>query len=159
MAVEAVPQYDQEMPHVEHEPAPIPPHNAPPAPQAVDPNMAVMYEFMAEMRARMARQEETIAGYLRGQQQQVPLAPQAAVPAVPVAPLAPDVPPVAVATFRPDYVERFMRLNCPSFGGTANPERAEDWITEAVTRMNLLNLNDRKRVKCAAYLLQGNART
>ena len=52
-----------------------------------------------------------------------------------------------------------MRLNCPFFGGTTNPERAEDCLTKIVARMDLLNLNDHERVKCDAFLLQRNANT
>ena len=44
-------------------------------------------------------------------------------------------------------------MNCPTFEGTTNPEKAEDWITEAVSRMDLLNLNDLERVTKQAYAM------
>ncbi|XP_075499203.1 uncharacterized protein LOC142537584 [Primulina tabacum] len=54
--------------------------------------------------------------------------------------------------------ERFHKLDPKDFGGTTDPMVAEDWIKSIDVIFTFMDLQDADRVRCASYLLKGDAR-
>ena len=45
----------------------------------------------------------------------------------------------------------------PSFEGSANPLDAEEWLSSMETILDFMELNDREKIICAAYMLKREA--
>ncbi|XP_075524117.1 uncharacterized protein LOC142556543 [Primulina tabacum] len=60
---------------------------------------------------------------------------------------------------RPEAVyERFRRMSPKEFSGTADPMIAEGWIKSKEVIFDFMELTDADRVRCATFLLSGDAR-
>ncbi|MQL99846.1 hypothetical protein Taro_032572 [Colocasia esculenta] len=117
-----------------------------------------IWESLTDIRARM--------------DQQVPV-PPVAVPsgdgeAVPVAPVPPRVevpfvapvpppPPVQLAEEPVMQVERFLRLQPPTYSGGPNPDTAEHWVHEIERVFATMRCSTADKVVLAAYQLRGFA--
>ncbi|MQM22554.1 hypothetical protein Taro_055607, partial [Colocasia esculenta] len=104
--------------------------------------------------------------------QQAPVPPVAVLPgdgeAVPVAPVPPRVempfaapvpppPPVLIAEEPVIQVEKFMRLQLPTYSGGPNPDTAEHWVHEIERVFATMRCLVADRVVLAAYQLRGFA--
>ncbi|MQM19856.1 hypothetical protein Taro_052870 [Colocasia esculenta] len=117
-----------------------------------------IWESLTDIRARM--------------DQQAPVPPVAVPPgdgeAVPVAPVLPRVevpfvapvpppPPVQLAEEPVMQVERFLRLQPPTYSGGPNPDTAEHWVHEIERVFATMRCSAADRVVLAAYQLRGFA--
>ncbi|MQL72946.1 hypothetical protein Taro_005292 [Colocasia esculenta] len=116
-----------------------------------------IWESLTDIRARM--------------DQQAPVPPVAVPPedgeAVPVAPVPPRVevpfvapvppPPVLIAEEPVMQVEKFLRLQPPTYSGGPNPDTAEHWVHEIERVFATMRCPAADRVVLAAYQLRGFA--
>ncbi|MQM13241.1 hypothetical protein Taro_046163 [Colocasia esculenta] len=116
-----------------------------------------IWESLTDIRARM--------------DQQAPVPPVAVPPgdgeAVPVAPIPPRVevpfvapvppPPVLIAEEPVMQVEKFLRLQPPTYSGGPNPDTAEHWVHEIERVFATMRCPAADRVVLAAYQLRGFA--
>ncbi|MQL69131.1 hypothetical protein Taro_001386 [Colocasia esculenta] len=117
-----------------------------------------IWESLTDIRARM--------------DQQAPIPPVAVPPgdgdAVPVAPIPPRVevpfaapvpppPPVLLAEEPVMQVEKFLRLQPPTYSGGPNPDTAEHWVHEIERVFATMRCPAADRVVLAAYQLRGFA--
>ncbi|MQM14657.1 hypothetical protein Taro_047599, partial [Colocasia esculenta] len=115
-----------------------------------------IWESLTDIRARM--------------DQQAPVPPVAVPPgdgeAVPVAPVPPRVevpfvapvpPPVLLAEEPVMQVEKFLRLQPPTYSGGPNPDTAEHWVHEIERVFATMRCPAADRVVLAAYQLRGFA--
>ncbi|MQM15028.1 hypothetical protein Taro_047960 [Colocasia esculenta] len=115
-----------------------------------------IWESLTDIRARM--------------DQQVPVPPVAVPPgdgeAVPVAPVpqrvevpfvapVPPPPPVLIADEPVMQVEKFLRLQPPTYSGGPNPDTAEHWVHEIERVFATMRCPTADRVVLAAYQLRG----
>ena len=60
---------------------------------------------------------------------------------------------------RREYLcERLGKMKPPSFEGSTNPLDAEEWLSSMETILDFIELNDRERIICAAFMLKREAR-
>ncbi|XP_073121735.1 uncharacterized protein [Henckelia pumila] len=56
-----------------------------------------------------------------------------------------------------DVDERFQKKGPKEFSGTTNPLVAEEWIRSLETIFDYMGITDADRVKCATYMMKGDA--
>ncbi|MQM02719.1 hypothetical protein Taro_035488 [Colocasia esculenta] len=116
-----------------------------------------IWESLTDIRMRMDQQAPVppIAIPL-GDRETVPIAPVPPGVEVPfVAPLPPP-PPVLVAE-EPVMVEKFLRLQPPTYSGGPNPDTAEHWVHEIERVFTTMRCPTADRVVLAVYQLRGFA--
>ncbi|MQM02559.1 hypothetical protein Taro_035323 [Colocasia esculenta] len=112
-----------------------------------------IWESLTDIRMRMVQQ----APVPPGDGETVPIAPVPPGVEVPfVAPL-PPLPPVLVAEEPVMQVEKFLRLQLPTYSGGPNPDTAEHWVHEIERVFTTMRCPAADRVVLAAYQLRGFA--
>ncbi|MQM13055.1 hypothetical protein Taro_045979 [Colocasia esculenta] len=105
-----------------------------------------IWESLTDIRARMDQQAPA-----------VPVAPVSPRVEVPFAAPVPPPPPVLLAEEPVMQVEKFLRLQPPTYSGGLNPDTAEHWVHEIERVFVTMRCPAADRVVLAAYQLRGFA--
>ncbi|MQM09695.1 hypothetical protein Taro_042569, partial [Colocasia esculenta] len=119
-----------------------------------------IWESLIDIRMRMDQQAPVppIAAS-RGVRGAIPLAPVPSLPRVevPFAAPVPPPPPVLAAEEPVMQVEKFLRLQPPTYSGGLNPDTAEHWVHEIERVFTTMRCPTTDKVVLAAYQLWGFA--
>ncbi|MQL73613.1 hypothetical protein Taro_005951, partial [Colocasia esculenta] len=115
-----------------------------------------IWESLTDIRARMDQQAPVPpVAVLSGDGEAVPVAPVP--PRVEVPFVAPVPPPVLLTEEPVMQVEKFLRLQPPTYSGGPNPDTAEHWVHEIERVFATMRCPAADRVVLAAYQLRGFA--
>ncbi|MQL83223.1 hypothetical protein Taro_015716 [Colocasia esculenta] len=114
-----------------------------------------IWESLTDIRARMDQQASVPpVAVPPGDGEAVPVAPVPPRVEVPFAALVPPPPPVLIAEEPMMQVEKFLRLQPPTYSGGPNPDTAEHWVHEIERVFATMRCPAADRVVLAAYQLR-----
>ncbi|MQL77844.1 hypothetical protein Taro_010260 [Colocasia esculenta] len=117
-----------------------------------------IWESLTDIRARMDQQAMVPpVAVPPGDREAVPVAPVPPRVEVPFAAPVPPPPPVLIAEESVMQVEKFLRLQPPTYSGEPNPDTAEHWVHEIERVFATMRCPAADRVVLAAYQLRGFA--
>ncbi|MQL97454.1 hypothetical protein Taro_030145 [Colocasia esculenta] len=117
-----------------------------------------IWESLTDIRARMDQQAPVPpVAVPPGDGEAVPVAPVPPRVEVPFAAPVPPPPPVLIAEEPVMQVEKFLRLQPPTYLGGPNPDTAEHWVHEVERVFATMRCPAADRVVLAAYQLRGFA--
>ncbi|MQL67823.1 hypothetical protein Taro_000117 [Colocasia esculenta] len=117
-----------------------------------------IWESLTDIRARMDQQAPVPPVVVpSGDGETVPVAPVPPRVEVPFAAPVPPPPPVLIAEEPVMQVEKFLRLQPPTYSGGPNPDTAEHWVHEIERVFATMRCPTADRVVLAAYQLRGFA--
>ncbi|MQL94431.1 hypothetical protein Taro_027088, partial [Colocasia esculenta] len=117
-----------------------------------------IWESLTNIRARMDQQAPVPpVAVPPGDGETVPVAPVPPRVEVPFAAPVPPPPPVLIAEEPVMQVEKFLRLQPPTYSGGPNPDTAEHWVHEIERVFATMRCPAAYRVVLAAYQLRGFA--
>ncbi|MQM10805.1 hypothetical protein Taro_043705 [Colocasia esculenta] len=117
-----------------------------------------IWESLTDIRARMDQQAPVPpVAVPPGDGEVVPVAPVPPRVEVPFVAPVPPPPPVQLAKEPVMQVERFLRLQPPTYSGGPNPDTAEHWVHEIERVFATMRCSAADRVVLAAYQLRGFA--
>ncbi|MQL85598.1 hypothetical protein Taro_018113 [Colocasia esculenta] len=117
-----------------------------------------IWESLTDIRARMDQQASVPpVAVPPGDGEAVPVAPVLPRVEVPFVAPVPLPPPVLIAEEPVIQVEKFMRLQPPTYSGGLNPDTAEHWVHEIERVFATMRCPAADRVVLAAYQLRGFA--
>ncbi|MQM21663.1 hypothetical protein Taro_054706 [Colocasia esculenta] len=117
-----------------------------------------IWESLTDIRARMDQQAPVPpVAVPPGDGETVPVAPVPPRVEVPFAAPVPPPPPVLIAEEPVMQVEKFLRLQPPTYSGGPNPDTAEHWVHEIERVFTTMRCPIADRVVLAAYQLRGFA--
>ncbi|MQL93476.1 hypothetical protein Taro_026116 [Colocasia esculenta] len=117
-----------------------------------------IWESLTDIRARMDQQAPVPpVAVPPGDGEAVPVAPVPPRVEVPFAAPVPPPPPVLIAEEPVMQVEKFLRLQPPTYLGGPNPDTAEHWVHEIERVFATMRCPEADRVVLAAYQLRGFA--
>ncbi|MQM01105.1 hypothetical protein Taro_033855, partial [Colocasia esculenta] len=117
-----------------------------------------IWESLTDIRARMDQQVPVpLVVVPLGDGEAVPVAPVLPRVEVPFAAPVPPPPPVLIAEEPVMQVEKFLRLQPPTYSGGPNPDTAEHWVHEIERLFATMRCPAADRVVLAAYQLRGFA--
>ncbi|MQL70968.1 hypothetical protein Taro_003296, partial [Colocasia esculenta] len=118
----------------------------------------IIWESLTDIRARMDQQAPVpLVAVPPGDGEAVPVAPVPPRVEVPFASPVPPPPPVLIAEEPVMQVEKFLRLQPPTYSGGPNPDTAEHWVHEIERVFATMRCPAADRVVLAAYQLRGFA--
>ncbi|MQM01808.1 hypothetical protein Taro_034566 [Colocasia esculenta] len=118
----------------------------------------MIWESLTDIRARMDQQAPVPPVALPpGDGDTVPIAPVPPGVEVPFAAPVPPPPPVLIAEEPVMQVEKFLRLQPPTYSGGPNPDTAEHWVHEIERVFATMRCPATYKVVLAAYQLRGFA--
>ncbi|MQL96892.1 hypothetical protein Taro_029571 [Colocasia esculenta] len=117
-----------------------------------------IWKSLTDIRARMDQQAPVPpVAVSSGDGEAVPVAPVPPRVEVPFAAPVPPPPPVLIAEEPVMQVEKFLRLQSPTYSGGPNPDTAEHWVLEIERVFVTMRCPTADRVVLAAYQLRGFA--
>ncbi|MQL83639.1 hypothetical protein Taro_016128 [Colocasia esculenta] len=117
-----------------------------------------IWESLTDIRARMDQQAPVPPVVVPpGDGEAVPVAPVPPRVEVPFVAPVPPPPPVLIAEEPVMQVEKFLRLQPPTYSGGPNPDTAEHWVHEIERVFATMRCPTADRVVLAAYQLRGFA--
>ncbi|MQL71207.1 hypothetical protein Taro_003534 [Colocasia esculenta] len=117
-----------------------------------------IWESLTDIRARMDQQAPVPSVAVPpGDGEAVPVAPVPPRVEVPFAAPAPPPPPMLIAEEPVMQVEKFLRLQPPTYSGGPNPDTTEHWVNEIERVFATMRCPAADRVVLAAYQLRGFA--
>ncbi|MQL93998.1 hypothetical protein Taro_026648 [Colocasia esculenta] len=115
-----------------------------------------IWESLTDIRARMDQQAPVPpVAVPSGDGEAVPVAPVLPRVEVPFAARVPPPPPMLIAEEPVMQVEKFLRLQPPTYLGGPNPDTAEHWVHEIERVFATMRCSAADRVVLAAYQLRG----
>ncbi|MQL92494.1 hypothetical protein Taro_025111, partial [Colocasia esculenta] len=115
-----------------------------------------IWESLMDIRARMDQQAPVPpVAVPPGDGEAVPIAPFPPRVEVPFVAPVPPPPPVLIAEEPVMQVEKFLRLQPPTYSGGPNPDTAEHWVHEIERVFAIMRCPAVDRVVLAAYQLRG----
>ncbi|MQL84446.1 hypothetical protein Taro_016953, partial [Colocasia esculenta] len=117
-----------------------------------------IWESLTDIRARMDQQAPVPpVAVPPGDGEAIPVAPVPSRVEVPFVAPVPPPPPVLIAEEPVIQVEKFLRLQPPTYSGGSNPDTAEHWVHEIERVFATMRCPAAGRVVLAAYQLRGFA--
>ncbi|MQL73228.1 hypothetical protein Taro_005590, partial [Colocasia esculenta] len=117
-----------------------------------------IWESLTDIRARMDQQAPVpLVVMPPGDGEAVPVAPVPPSVEVPFVAPVPPPPPVLIAEEPVMQVEKFLRLQPPTYSGGPNPDTAEHWVHEVERVFATMRCPTADKVVLAAYQLRGFA--
>ncbi|MQL93159.1 hypothetical protein Taro_025807 [Colocasia esculenta] len=117
-----------------------------------------IWESLTDIRRRMDQQTPVPpVAVPPGDGETVPIAPVPPVVEVPFVAPVPPPPPVLIAEEPVMQVEKFLRLQPPTYSGGPNPDTVEHWVHEIERVFATMRCSAADKVVLAAYQLRGFA--